>query len=416
MKFLFVHQNMPGQYRELVQWLAAQGGHDITFLTQRKEPPKLGGVRTVIYKPHHVPAKDAYGLVKTWEAAAGSGFGCAMAARQLRDSEGFTPDIIIGHVGWGELTFMKEVYPDVPIIGFFEYFYSVTGGPVGFDPESPVSDHAPYIMQAHNTVPLVNIERVDLGHAPTYWQRDRFPASFHDRMYVCHDGIRTDTLKPNPKAELALGRLPKPLTREDEVITYISRNLETTRGYHQFMRALPDILDARPNARVIVVGGNDTSYGGKSKHPSGLRGQMEAEVGHRVDWDRVHYLGQVPFEAYQKIVQISRCHIYLTMPFVLSWSLLESMAMQATIVASDVAPVREAITHGQTGLLVDFFDPAALAAQVVDVCAHPKKYAHLGPAARDHVVKTYDFHTVCLPEHIRQINALVGPEKALPIP
>ncbi|MEL7097594.1 MAG: glycosyltransferase, partial [Pseudomonadota bacterium] len=142
----------------------------------------------------------------------------------------------------------------------------------------------------------------------------------------------------------------------------------------------------------------------------------EAEVGDRVDWDRVHFLGQVPFDAYQQIVQISRCHIYLTMPFVLSWSLLESMAMQATIVASDVAPVREAITHGETGLLVDFFDPAALAAQVVDVCANPKDYAHIGPAAREHVVKTYDFHTVCLPEHIRQINALVGPKKALPIP
>lgn len=416
MKFLFVHQNMPGQYREFVQWLAAQGGHEIIFLTQRKQPPRFPGVREVIYKPHHAPKDDAYGLVKTWEAAAGSGFGCAMAAKALRDKEGFTPDIIIGHVGWGELTFMKEVYPHVPIIGFFEYFYSVTGGPVGFDPESPVSEHAPYIMQAHNTVPLVNIERVDLGHAPTYWQRDRFPASFHDRMYVCHDGIRTDTLKPNPKAELALGRLDRPLTRDDEVITYISRNLETTRGYHQFMRALPRIMEQRPEARVIVVGGNDTSYGGKSKHPKGLRGQMEAEVGDRVDWDRVHFLGQVPFDAYQQIVQISRCHIYLTMPFVLSWSLLESMAMQATIVASDVAPVREAITHGETGLLVDFFDPAALAAQVVDVCARPDAYAHLGPAARDHVVKTYDFHTVCLPEHIRQINALVGPDNALPLP
>ncbi|MEL7100752.1 MAG: glycosyl transferase family 1, partial [Pseudomonadota bacterium] len=277
MKFLFVHQNMPGQYREFVQWLAAQGGHEIVFLTQRKQPPKFEGVRAVIYNPHHVPKDDAYGLVKTWEAAAGSGFGCAMAAKQLRDAEGFTPDIIIGHVGWGELTFMKEVYPDVPIIGFFEYYYSVTGGPVGFDPESPVSEHAPYIMQAHNTVPLVNIERVDLGHAPTYWQRDRFPASFHDRLYVCHDGIRTDTLKPNADVQLSLGRLNRPLTRNDEVITYISRNLETTRGYHQFMRALPDILAARPDARVIIVGGNDTSYGGKSKHPKGLRGQMEAE-------------------------------------------------------------------------------------------------------------------------------------------
>lgn len=416
MKLLFVHQNMPGQYREFVQWLAETRQHDIMFLTQRKQPPTFRGVRTVIYNTHHVAAEDAYGLVKTWESAAGSGFGAAMAARGLQQKEGYTPDIIIGHVGWGELTFMKEIWPDVPVIGFFEYYYSVTGGPVGFDPESPVSDHAPFIMQAHNTVPLVNIERVDLGQCPTEWQKNRFPTSFHDKMYVCHDGIRTDTLLPNPDVTLSLGRLDRPLTRDDEIVTYVSRNLETTRGYHQFMRALPDIMAGRPNARILVVGGNDTSYGGKSKHPNGLRGQMEAEVGDRVDWDRVHFLGQVPYEDYQKLIQISRCHIYLTMPFVLSWSLLESMSMQATIVASDVAPVREAITHGETGMLVDFFDPAALAAQVVDVLAKPDEYAHLGPNARAHVVEHYDFEKVCLPEHIRQINALVPQNKAIALP
>ena len=416
MKLLFVHQNMPGPYREFVQWLAETRQHDIMFLTQRKQPPTFRGVRTVIYNTHHVAAEDAYGLVKTWESAAGSGFGAAMAARGLQQKEGYTPDIIIGHVGWGELTFMKEIWPDVPVIGFFEYYYSVTGGPVGFDPESPVSDHAPFIMQAHNTVPLVNIERVDLGQCPTEWQKNRFPTSFHDKMYVCHDGIRTDTLLPNPDVTLSLGRLDRPLTRDDEIVTYVSRYLETTRGYHQFMRALPDIMAGRPNARILVVGGNDTSYGGKSKHPNGLRGQMEAEVGDRVDWDRVHFLGQVPYEDYQKLIQISRCHIYLTMPFVLSWSLLESMSMQATIVASDVAPVREAITHGETGMLVDFFDPAALAAQVVDVLAKPDEYAHLGPNARAHVVEHYDFEKVYLPEHIRQINALVPQNKAIALP
>jgi glycosyltransferase involved in cell wall biosynthesis len=416
MKLLFVHQNMPGQYREFAQWLAETCDHDIVFLTQRKQPPVMMGVREVTYKAHHHASEHAYGLVKTWENAAGSGFGCAMAAQGLRDKEGWTPDIIIGHVGWGELTFMKEIYPDVPIIGFFEYYYSVKGGPVGFDPESPVNDHAPFIMQAHNTVPLVNIDRVDLAQCPTEWQKSRFPKAFHDKMYVCHDGIRTDMLQPNPDVKLRLGRIDHPLTRADEIVTYVARNLEATRGFHQFMRALPDILEGRPNARVMVVGGNDTSYGGKSKHPNGLRGQMEAEVGHRVDWSRVHFLGQVPYDAYRKLIQISRCHIYLTMPFVLSWSLLESMSMQATIVASDVDPVREAITHGETGMLVDFFDPAALAAQVVDVLARPDTYAHLGPNARAHVVKTYDFLGVCLPEHLRQINALVPADKAIALP
>lgn len=416
MNILFVHQNMPGQYRELVQWLAAQKVHRIFFLTQRKNPAKIEGVEARVYKPHAVPKKDAYGLSKVWEEAAGSGFGAVVAAKQIEREDGFRPDIIVGHVGWGELTFFKQLWPDVPIIGFFEYYYRLQGGPVGFDPEEPVSEHAPYLLQARNAVPNANLMTVDRGLSPTNWQRDCFPPEFHDKIYVCHDGIRTDRLLPDPKATLKLGRIEAPVGRDDEIITYMARNLERMRGFHKFMRALPDILEARPNARVLVVGGNEVSYGAKNKSPGGLRGEMEAEVGDRVDWSRVHFLGQVPYGDYQKIIQISRCHIYLTMPFVLSWSLLETMSMEATIVAADVAPVREAMTHGETGLLVDFHDPAVLARQVIEVCARPQDFAHLGPAARKHVVREYDFLTKCLPAHIAQMNALLPVDKQIKMP
>jgi glycosyltransferase involved in cell wall biosynthesis len=407
MKLLFVHQNMPGQYREMIQWLVAQGGHELVFLTQRRDAPTLPGMTTRIYRPHHLPKDDAYGLSKVWEEATGAGFGAAMAARALECDEGFRPDVVIGHTGWGELTFFKEIWPDVPILGFFEYFYRAKGGPVGFDPEDPVSDHTPFLLHARNAIPFANIQTVDLGTTPTLWQRDTFPASFHDKLYVCHDGIRTDRLGPDPKVSLGLGRLKRDLTRDDEVFTYIARNMEHTRGFHIFMRALPRILAARPNARVLVLGGNDVSYGRKSGHPGGLRAEMEAEVGDALDWDRVHFLGSLPYSKFCQVVQLSHCHIYLTMPFVLSWSLLESMAMQAKVVASDVASVREAVTHGETGMLVDFFDHAALADQVVDVLANPGAYAHLGPAARASVVARYDFLSRCLPEHLARINSLV---------
>ena len=257
---------------------------------------------------------------------------------------------------------------------------------------------------------------MDLGHVPTQWQKNTFPDSFHSKFYTCHDGIRTDLLRPKPEVSLGLGRLGRPLTRDDEVFTYMARNLERTRGFHIFMRALPEILAQRPNARVLILGGNETSYGRKSGHEGGLRGEMEAEVGSDLDWDRVHFLGQVPYEKFCEIIQLSRCHIYLTMPFVLSWSLLEAMSMQATVVASDVAPVREAMSHGETGLLVDFFDPDALAAQVADVLASPEDYAHVGMAARAHVVEKYDFLTRCLPVHIARINSLLPAHKQLRVP
>ena len=411
MRLLFVHQNMPGQYRELLAWLVGQGGHELVFLTQRRDYPEIPGVRKVVYRPHHVPAKDGYGLSMVWEEAAGAGYGAALAMATLHD-EGFAPDIVLGHTGWGELLFVKQVWPDTPVMGFFEYYYRAKGGPVGFDPEEPPAATAPFLLAARNAVPNSAIQAVDRGISPTLWQRDTFPASFHDRLSVCHDGIRTDRLGPDPGVELNLGRAGR-LTRDDEVVTYVARNMERTRGFHVLMRALPAIQAARPAARILIVGGSDVSYGRASATDGGFRAELEAEVGDRIDWDRVHFLGRVPYASFQKIVQIGRCHIYLTMPFVLSWSLLEAMAIEATIVASDVAPVREVMTDGETGRLVPFHDPAALAATVADVLARPEAHAALGPAARAHVVAEYDFLTACLPRQIAEINALVPPERRL---
>jgi glycosyltransferase involved in cell wall biosynthesis len=411
MRILLVHQNMPGQYRELLDWLIAQGGHELVFLTQRRNYPEIAGVTKAVYRPHHVPAKDAYGLSKVWEEATGAGYGAARAAAELK-ARGFVPDVILGHTGWGELLFMKQVFPDTPILGFFEYFYLSKGGPVGFDPEDPPSDVSPFLLHARNAVPFANLHVADQGVAPTRWQHDCFPELFHPKLAICHDGIRTDRLGPDPDVELNLGRAGR-VTREDEIFTYVARNMERTRGFHTFMRALPLIQKARPNARVLVVGGNDVSYGRKSDRKGGFRAEMEAEVGHLIDWDRTHFLGQVPYADFQRIVQIGRCHIYLTMPFVLSWSLLEAMAMEATIVASDVPPVREAMTDGETGLLTDFLDPAALAEKVASVLADPEGHAHLGRAARRHVVETYDFLKVCLPRQIALINGLVPEDRRI---
>lgn len=416
MNFLFVHQNMPGQYRHIAQWLGQNPQHKVVFLTQRESPPTIPGVDAVVYKPHHVASDKSYGLSRVWEQATGAGFGAAMAAQKLEHDHGFKPDIVIGHVGWGELTFFKEIWPNVPIIGYFEYYYRIDGGIIGFDESEPVGENTAFLMHARNAVPLSNIETVDIGQCPTLWQRDRFPASFHDRMYVCHDGVRTDLLRPDPDVSLHLSRLDRAITRDDEIITYVARNMETTRGFHILMRALPRILRERPEARILLVGGNEVSYGAKSKSPGGLRARMEREVGAEIDWSRVHFLGTVPYQDFCKIIQISRCHIYLTMPFVVSWSLLEAMSMQATIVASDVPPVQEILTHRETGLLVNFHDVEALAEQVVDVLADADNYAHLGRAARQHVRKRYDFVTRCLPEHLKQINALLPDSMQVELP
>jgi len=410
-RLLFVHQNMPGQYRELVDVLRRDPAHEIVFLTQRADADAPPGVRKVVYAPHHSPGRDAYGLGRVWAEAAGNGYGAALACGRLRDG-GFAPDIVLGHTGWGALLFLKHVWPGVPVLGLFEYYYLAQGGPVNFDPEDPADETAPYLLQARNAVPNASIHAVDRGTCPTRWQRDTFPRMFHPRLYVAHDGIRTDRLGPDPDVSIGLGRAGR-ITRDDEVFTYMARNMERTRGFHVFMRALPDILDARPRARVLILGGNEASYGRRSVAKGGFRAEMEAELGARVDWERVHFLGLVPYDAYRQVLQLSRCHIYLTMPFVLSWSLLEAMATEATIVASDVAPVREAIVHGETGLLVDFLRPDLLARQVIEVLEAPARHAALGPAARRHVIAHYDFTNVALPAHLAEINALLPVDRRI---
>ena len=406
MNILFVHQNFPGQYRQIVEWLGARGGHQIVFLTQRTNVPAIPGVRLVSYKSHHRSAKDSYALSRYFEDCMGAAYGAMLACRDLNVA-GFVPDVVVGHVGWGELSLIKNVWRNVPIIGYWEYFFLSEGGSVGFDREFPASPDSHLVMKARNAINYLTLPDIDLGQSPTHWQMNTYPAEFRRQSYVCHDGIRTDRLLPNPTAGVPLSRLGRTVTADDEVFTYMSRNMEPTRGFHVFMRSLPTILAQRPNARVLIVGGNEASYGNASTTEGGYRADLEREVGDRIDWSRVHFLGRLPYADFRRVIQISRCHIYLTVPFVLSWSLLECMSMQATIIASDTEPVREVVTHGETGLLVDYFSPDALAKQVIEVLSHPAEYGHLGPAARNHVVEHYDFLTKTAKIHVDRINSLV---------
>jgi glycosyltransferase involved in cell wall biosynthesis len=405
MNILFIHQNYPAQYKHVVEWLSLSGQHTIIFLTQKHvEPTKTHHV--VTYKPDHETAPDAYPYSAEFERCCANGAKVAEVCRNL-EGQGFKPHIIVGHSGWGETLFLKELWPDVPVLAYFEYFYTVKGGAVDFDPEFPISDAMPFIMNARNAVNHLSYAAADLGQTATDWQKKGYPKSFHDKIRVMHEGIRTELCVPNPSASAKLGRLEKQITRQDEIFTFMARNMEPVRGFHMFMRALPAILEARPNARALIIGGKDVSYGRAPGPNVSYRGLLEQEVGDRIDWSRVHFLGQVPYEVFLAVIQLSRCHIYLTVPFVPSWSLLEAMSMEATVVASDVAPVREIIRDGRTGFLVDFFSPTDIADKVVDVLKHPTNYREIGKAARKHIVANYDFHRVCLPKHLRAMNKLL---------
>jgi glycosyltransferase involved in cell wall biosynthesis len=316
--------------------------------------------------------------------------------------------------------FLKDLWPQARLGIYSEFYYHAQGADMGFDPEfGPVKDDDACRLRMKNANYELHFPQSQGGLAPTHWQRSVFPEPFRSKITVMHDGIDTQLVRPNAAVQMVLGtrRGEVRLTRQDEVITFVNRNLEPYRGYHIFMRALPAILRARPKARVLIVGADGVSYGAlppqaagadPAKPPTGWRDVFLNEVKADLDMDRVHFLGKVPYADFLQMLQLSTVHVYLTYPFVLSWSLLEAMSSGCAIVASDTTPVREAIEHNKTGRLVDFFDAAGFANNVIALCEDRAERDRLGQAAREFALSQYDLHSHCLPGQMAWVKSLAG--------
>ncbi len=401
MKILFVHQNFPGQYLHLARYLGAQPGNEVVFITQRKDVT-LPGVRKIVYKPHRPVTDKVHHYLRDAEAGVINAQVVARAALELRNS-GFVPDVMLGHNGWGEIWYLKDVFPTTPLIGYFEFFYRFEGADVGFDPNEPdIFDTRPR-LRTKNLGNLLALDTVDLGQTPTQWQFSLYPERYQSILHIVHEGIDTRVAAPNPRARVKLPN-GRELTAADEVVTYVARNLEPYRGFPSFMRSLPRILAQRPNAQVVIVGGDETSYGPGLGNGQTYRQQMLAELGDSLDLERVHFLGKVPYPVFLNVLQISSAHVYLTFPFVLSWSMLEAMATGCLLIGSSTPPVMEVLRDNENGILVDFFSADEIADSVVDALKDPGAYATLRENARRTVVDNYDLYSKCLPAQLNLLN------------
>jgi glycosyltransferase involved in cell wall biosynthesis len=308
--------------------------------------------------------------------------------------------------------FLKEVWPKAKLGIYCEFYYQVHGADVDFDPEFLSHDiGAACRLRLKNLNTMLHFESADAGLSPTYWQANTFPEPFRKRITVIHDGIDTSKVVPNARVTMNLKTATGSvnLNKGDEVITFVNRNLEPYRGYHIFMRALPEILKRRPKARVLIVGGNKLSYGAPAPEGHTWKEIFVNEVRGRIaddDWERVHFLGNIAYEYFIPLLQLSTVHIYYTYPFVLSWSLLEAMSAGCAIVASNTQPLHEVIRHKENGLLIDFFDIEALVDNVCSLLDDPVERKRLGTYARDFVCSTYDLHTVCLPRQIEWVEEI----------
>ncbi|WP_422075390.1 glycosyltransferase [Tranquillimonas rosea] len=411
MKILFFHQNFPGQFLHLAPALA-RAGHDVYALSSRLDESRVWkGVQILSYRWEEPSDQRHHPWLTTLNRATHRGETCLRAAMSLK-KRGVEPDVVIAHSGWGEALFLREVWPDARFGIFSELYYQSEGADIGFDPEFPGRDALADggRLMLRNLSGRLQLEQADAGITPTQWQADSHPPELRRKISVIHDGINTQAVTPDPDAVFEVDGAPR-LTAGDEVISFINRNLEPYRGFHVFMRNLPELLSRRPNARVVLIGGEGVSYGSAPKEGGSWKDVMLAEMGRRLteaDWARVHFVGKVPYDSFVALMQIATAHVYLTYPFVLSWSLLEAMSAGAPIVASDTAPVREVLRDRHSALLVDFFDGAGLVDRVDEVCSDPALGARLGAAARKHVVENYDLETVCLPRQFAWFEALAA--------
>ena len=405
MNYLFIHQNFPAQYRHVARHLADDEGNRVHFITQPNEN-EMPGVRKVTYPRDQRGPINCHAYAADIDRAVHAGAAVAGVCRELA-AQGMKPDLIVGHSGWGETLFVKDVFPDVPLLANFEFYYHAHGVDVGFDPEFVTIFNDPSRLRARNAINLMAFQAADWGHSATEWQRGLNPIEMQSRISVLHEGVDTASACPDPNARFELPFSRRVLTRRDEVVTYVARNLEPYRGFHIFMRSLPQLLRRRKNAQVVIVGGDGVSYGAPPPPRSTYREMMLKELGTKIDLSRVHFLGMLEHRAYLNLLQVSSAHVYLTYPFVLSWSMIEAMACGCLIVGSATPPVLEVLRDGENGLTVDFFDYKGLAERIEAALESPNKMQGLREAARDTALDRFDLHRVLLPRWMALFSDLV---------
>ncbi|MFZ0409651.1 MAG: glycosyltransferase [Cyanobium sp.] len=404
---LFIHQNFPGQYRHLAPALRARGRRVLAIggTTARE----LAGIPLHPYDPRPaggVPACHPWVSDLQTKVLRAEAVGRTVSA--LLD-QGLRPDLVVGHPGWGELLAIKDLLPSVPVLHQVEFVYQIEGGDVGFDPEFSAGDWRTRTrIRLRRSTQLLALQDLDWGLAPTPWQASTVPAEYQRRLSVIHEGIDTAAICPEGPAEISLQRAGLKLRRGDEVVSFVARNLEPYRGFHRFMRALPLLQRLRPRAQVLIVGGLDVSYGSAPAGGGNWKDALLRELEGQLDLSRIHFVGPVPHGVLHELFRVSACHVYLTYPFVLSWSLLEAMACAALVIGSATAPVQDVIQDGVNGRLVNFFDAEELAHRVAAVLADPASQLPLRQAARRSVVERFDLQTVCLPQQLALVDHLLG--------
>lgn len=396
MKYLFLHRNFPAQFRHVVMELAKNPLEVIMFITCNNYYD-IPGVNKLVYQPKAI-SKDCNPFLGFYEDAIQHGQSAAAIALAMKQ-KGITPDIIYGH-SWGSTMFMKDIFPDVPFIGYFEWFGVTRGADLDFDGRV-IDENYEARIRFNNSHLLLDLESCDMGVCPTNWQKSIFPKEFHDKLVVMPDGVNTELCKPDKNAKFVIEDKNLTLTAKDEVVTYATRGMEPYRGFPQFMEAVEKLQKKRPKAHFVIAGKDEVYYGQPLE-----KGTYKELMLEKLDLDlsRLHFVGSLQFKDYISLMQVSSAHVYLTYPFVASWSLLDAMAVGCCIIASNTGPVTEFIKDNYNGLLVDFFNVDELCDKVEYAIDNRDKVQPIRNNAVKTIIEKYDFKDT-LPRHLDFIKS-----------
>jgi glycosyltransferase involved in cell wall biosynthesis len=423
---LFIHQNFPGQFKSLAPFLAYTKKFDVHTLSWKKpgeneEPDFLSSMNDLthhLYEINRGSSQKIHKLAVEFETKMVRADAVAKKCTELKN-KGLSPDLIIDHPGWGETFFIKEIWPEAKILSFFEFYYNTSESDIDFDLDQ--MEVIGYEMTSKLIARNAPINMIYLScdeiFSPTNFQKSTAPEWFREKINVIHDGIDTDLIKPsNDDASITINYKNnndnKPvsikLTKKNKIITFVNRNLEPYRGYHSFMRSLPNIQKEHPDAFILIIGDDKVSYG--APHPSGnsFKNIFLNEVKDSlIDINKIIFLGKVDYNTFINILNLSSVHVYLTYPFVLSWSMLEVMALEKVVVGSKTGPVEEVINDNENGLLVDFFNIDEISEKVNDVLSNPESYNKIRKNARKTIINHYDLRRVSLPKQFKLIERLL---------
>ena len=414
MKILFIHQSFPAQFKSLAIALASDPANQVLAIHLFPTFKSSNGIQSIQYRVTRSSSKTIHPWLSDLETKINRGHEVLKVLVALKQN-GFTPDLVIAHPGWGESLYVKDVWAKTKLIIYGEFFYRANNSDINFDKEFHEDDiYIESRIRTKNSFYSIQLPTIDAILAPTQWQKSTFPQNIQSMIYVNHEGIDTEYFAPNANVILNLRQGSRQLqfSKNDELLTFVNRNLEPYRGYHVFMRALPKILKERPNCKVLIIGGSGVSYGKKPEGKYLQKGKSWKEIFlneviSELDMSRVFFLDFLPYEHYRAALRISTVHVYLTYPFVLSWSLIEAMSVGCSIVANNVEPVKEVIEHNKNGLLIDMFNKNDLTETVIELLNNRKKRNYLSVQARAYAKKNFDQRTHCLPQLMKWVKEQV---------